>query len=377
MDMDILLSHFTALEVIRLREMRGAIEGGQRCAPHVPNGSPTDEELAAFLDMAPLLARLSRPLETLVSSDSHRRRSKLIQTHTCSSPLPTSSAFVVAPGVRCISPEHLVVQLAPLLTELELIVLLSELLGAYAVAPELEGGMFQRSCPVTTRERLRAHLDALGPAPGTAKVRHALNVACVNSGSPRETKLSLRLGLKPSLGGYNFDVLSMNEPLAVQRINNMMRTGIRKPDILLRAPAGSFRNGKELLGAAVEYDGKDHSTEEAHARDAARHNELTALGLVEYLVTKAQYADLEYMDGLADLIRRNLGLPRRRLSHAKAARLKALRQQLYEELELIDGVHWNGRERERARRESGDAMPVASAPEGSWDVVPIEAYGLD
>ena len=196
----------------------------------------------------------------------------------------------------------------------------------------------------------------------------ALRHACVGSGSPRETKLSLRLGLKPARGGYGMDVLSMNEPLEVRRIHNRMRAGVRKPDILLRAPAQATRNGRPLLGAAVEYDGKDHASEEAHARDAERHNELTAIGLVEYIVTKRQYRDLSYMDGLVDLIRRDLGIPAKRRTRAEAARLRRLRQRLYEELERIDGVHWDGRERRRAGQDG-------SRHDG-WDVVPVEAYGL-
>lgn len=131
-----------------------------------------------------------------------------------------------------------------------------------------------------------------------------------------------------------------------------------------------MRNGRPLLGAAVEYDGKDHASEEAHARDAERHNELTAIGVVEYLVTKAQYRDLAYMDGLVDLIRRDLGTPAKRRTHAEAARLRRLRLRLYQELERIDGVRWDGirRRREQAQAQGDDA---------GWDAVPVDAYGLD
>lgn len=367
--MDIMLSHFTALEAIRRQETHWTLEHGQRCNAHVPEDAPTDDEVAALCASATILARLSQPLEVLVTRGARRRRSRLVQTHVSPGQLPADSSFAIAPGVRCVSPEHLVVQLAPRLTELELIMLLSELMGVYAIAPNLEDGMYQRRRPIATRESITAHLDALGSFAGVAKVRRALRRACVGSGSPRETKLSLRLGLNPARGGYGLDVLSMNEPLEVARIQDLMKKGVRKPDILLRAPADATRNGRPLLGAAVEYDGKDHASEEAHARDATRHNEVTAIGLVEYLVTKEQYRDLEYMDGLVKLIRRDLGIPEKRRTRAEAERLKRLRKRLYDELERIDGVNWSclGRAQDDEDIESDE----------SWDVVPVEAYGLD
>ena len=373
--MDVLLSHTTALAVIRAQETRRTLEGQRRCDACVPTVAPSASDLEALLASAALLSRLDAPIEILVATAKGRSRTPGIASHVMSQSLPRNAAFEVAPGIRCVGPELLAVLMAPKLTELELIVLLSELLGTYAIAPHLESGMITRRSPITTPEQIAEFLDALGTYRGVAQVRRALEKACVRSASPRETKLSLRLGLKPQYGGQNFDVLSMNEPLEVIRIGNKMRKGIRKPDILLRAPDGATRGGRPLLGAAVEYDGRDHGTEEAHARDVERHNEVTAIGLVEYVVTKKQYGDLEYMDGLADLIRRDLGLPHQRLTRAEAARRKQLRRELFEELERIDGEHWNGLERQRARL-AGEKSEDPGCGDG-WDVVPVEAYGLD
>ncbi|MDM8271589.1 hypothetical protein [Thermophilibacter provencensis] len=370
-----LLSHTTALAVIRAQETRRTLEGQRRCDACVPGAAPSASDLEALLASAPFLSRLDAPIEVLVAATKGRSRIPGIASHVMSHPLLHNAAFEVAPGIRSVGPELLAVLMAPKLTELELIVLLSELLGTYAIAPQLEDGMITRRSPITTPERIAEFLDALGTYRGVAQVRRALGKACVRSASPRETKLSLRLGLKPQQGGQNFDVLSMNEPLEVVRIGNKMRKGVRKPDILLRAPGGATRGRRPLLGAAVEYDGRDHGTEEGHARDVGRHNEVTAIGLVEYVVTKKQYGDLEYMDGLADLIRRDLGLPRQRLTRAEAARRKRLRQELYEELEHIDGEHWDGLERQRARL-AGEKNEGPGFND-DWDVVPVEAYGLD
>lgn len=370
--MDVLLTHTTALEAMRSPRLRWRLERGERCAADVPERVPAAAELAALIANVPELARAALPLEVLVTRDAPRSRTKLVRTHPSRAELPAGTAFPVAPGVRCVSPEHLPVVMASALTDLELVFLLSELLGLYAIAPDLERGMLQRREPLTTPEHVLAHLDALGPERGTGRVRRALARACVRSGSPRETKLSLRLGLRRSEGGYNFDVLSMNEPLAVRRVHDAMRPGVRKPDILLRAPGEGGERG--VRGLAVEYDGRDHDGADAHARDAERHTELLALGIDEHIVTAAQYRDLDYMDGLAEIIRGELGIPKPHLTRAQQLRHRRLRQELYEELERMDGVHWNGRARQRA----GSEALAASAPEADdgWDVVPVEAYGF-
>lgn len=371
--MGILLSHTTALEAMRSRRLRWRLEKGERCASDLPGRVPDNANIERLIDAVPELARASKPLHLLVSRKAPRARRSLIHTHA-SPVLPSGSAFEVAPGVRCISPEHLPVVMAPQLTDLELIYLLSELLGIYAIDPTSKKGMFQRRAPLTTPERIREHLDALGAERGTQRVRRALRHACVRSGSPRETKLSLRLGLRPSLGGYGLEVLSMNEPLEVRRVHNRMKPGVRKPDILLRGHTDEAEGVSRI--AAVEYDGKDHATEQAHAQDAARNTELTAIGIVEHVITKVQYRDLAYIDGLVDILRRELGLPRHRVTRKVAELRRSRRQALYEELERIDGIHWGGRARERARGEKDSPAAAPQTIDDGWDIVPVEAYGL-
>lgn len=366
--MGILLSHMTALAVLRLPAMAARLEGLERYAACVPEAPPTAEERSR---VALALPGLGSPLDVLISRAGKRGRSRLLRAHVWKGHLPEGSAVEVMPGVCCVSPEHVVVQLAPLLTDLELMVLLAELMGLYAIAPQLERGMLQRRDPITTPGRLLEHLEGLGDASGTARVRRVLGLTCVRSASPRETKLSLRLGLPPRLGGYNLPVLSMNEPLEVRRIHDAMSSGVRKPDILLLAPGGAGDGEAPYRGRAVEYQGRDHLTPERSAEDIRRHNELVALGLDEYWVAAEQYRDLAYMDGLAACLRRDLGIAEPRVSPAEAERRRGLRAALYEELELIDGVSWNGRARERARAETSERP----SPE-DWDVVPVEAYGL-
>ena len=361
-----MISHTSALELLRSWDLRRQLTASARIDPVVPERAPTAGELRAAAERSRQLAGLSRPLHVLVSRPEGRVRGVGVCSHLCRAPLPRGSAIGLGDGLTCVGPEQLVVQMATTLSELELAVLLSELMGLYAIEPGLGRGMYQRDVPLTTPELVAAHLDAMGHVAGSAKARRSLRLACVESGSPRETRLSLRLGLGARAGGYGLEVLSMNEPLEVRRISQLLPPGIRKPDILLRAPS-AVRGDGPLTGVAFEYAGSDHDDPGRRARDEARANELLALGLKDYVVGAQAYHDLDYMDGLVAQARRDLGAPARRPTREEAARARARRRRLHDELELIDGVTW------------GRRLPEAQGaerPGEGWDVVPLEAYGL-
>lgn len=366
--MSVLLSHTTALEALRIWGLPPDRRRAELVTPDIPSELPGSRELASRREIDPFLCRLSLPLHLLASTGRGRRRSESMHAHLQRSPLPTGSILRLSEDVLCVSPEHLCVQMAARLTQLELIVLLSELLGLYAICPATEDGMLQRDVPIMTPDSLLEHLELLGPCHGVGKVRRALEMACVRSGSPRETKLSLRLALKPSLGGYHLNVLSMSESIEVRRIENRMRRGVRRPDILI---AGPKIPGRQRKVVAVEYNGRRHDEPARLAQDAVRSNELKAIDIIEFIVRREQYSDLDYMDGLVALIREKLGMPRVSVDPAERRWRRCQRLRLYHELELIDGTNWNGLEREKA-----PATHETPAEEGDWNVVPVDAYGM-
>lgn len=369
--MDVVLSHETALEAMRLPGAWRWIESATRPSVAVPASLPRVKLLRELMGRDPVLQRLSTPLDLLVGGGRARTRNSLAHAHLESGGLPQGSLIRLTSDVLCVSPEHLAVQMASQLTHLELVCLLSELMGTYAINPSAEDGMTQRDRSLMTPESLRSHLSCLGSRRGTGAVARALADACVGSGSPRETKLSMRLALKPALGGNNLYVLSMNEPFEVRRIHDSMRAGVRKPDILVGLRPGA-RDGESRRFVAVEYHGRRHDSPERLAEDAVRTNELKAIGIGEYVIRREQYREPGYVDGIADAIRRELGQPVRRLTSTESARRRERSSQLYEELECIDGIHWNGRERERARLARG-----RESSDGWYEEVPLEAYGLE
>lgn len=365
--MDILLSHISALEALRIWDIPRSSDEAER---EIPALVPTARELRPIIERNPSLGRLSMPLHLLATGGRGRRRTNLVHAHMQGEPLPRGSILRLEPGVLCVSPELVCVQMAPSLTQLELVVLLSELMGLYAIVPGEKDGMIQRTKPLMSPEGLLRTLDGLGTRRGVRQVRRALAMACVRSGSPRETKLFLRLSLRRELGGAGLNVLSMNDSIEVRRVHDRMRVGIRKPDILIAGPSVS---GQPRKIVAVEYYGKRHDEPARLAQDAARSNELQAIDVVEFIVRREQYGDLDYMDGLVDVIREKLGVPRPGLTQEQSRDYRQRRAALHSELERIDGVHWTGLERAR-EREVADAM---EADQDCWEVVPVDAYGLD
>ena len=102
---------------------------------------------------------------------------------------------------------------------------------------------------------------------------------------------------------------------------------------------------------------------------------LAAAGIAEYRVDKALYKNLGYIDSLVEQIQTELGMPREHLSRRQREQRRKLKLELFDEVEEIDGVTWDGRASERDRRKAGiGATPPQDPVEG--DVVPLETYGV-
>ena len=95
--MEVLLTHTTALEVLRRPDLQRRVMTAQRDAATVPDRAPTRAEMEAMLACSPLLASLGQPLELLVSSASARIGNDLVRTHVMSALLPACSTIEVAP----------------------------------------------------------------------------------------------------------------------------------------------------------------------------------------------------------------------------------------------------------------------------------------
>lgn len=153
--MELLLTHNTALEAYRTIGLRERLSEARPCFDAVPRGAPSLERVS---ELAGILSRYGfepTRMEALIGDVACRRRWPHLTTRICKKELPAKSIALLEGGIACVCPEHLAVQMAPLLTELELQVLLCELLGVYAVSPAVPGGMLQVGEPLMTKESLQ------------------------------------------------------------------------------------------------------------------------------------------------------------------------------------------------------------------------------
>ncbi len=323
--MDIVISHICALLLIR----RGYLPGvGRQCSSVLPTSMPTVEEVDRLKELFPCLAALDRPIDVLVGTPEAGHATKRAVAHVRSAPLPAEALFQLAPGVRCASPLFVPTLLTNGPTSLELALLLAEFMGLYAIDETSEFGMVQRAKPLFTKAQGQAFLTKLGSARGTKRVRCALEIAPEMAASPQEAKLYLRATLPLHQGGYNMGDVVLNDPVELQRISANIKTlRTRKPDLL-------FVAGER--GACLDYMGAWHTRGMQPAFDAQRRNELLAAGFKPYEIFKANYDDLDYMDGLMRSIQKQLGLPRTYLSKEREVRYRQARLNLWRDLESAD-----------------------------------------
>ena len=341
--MDIVCSHITSLELIRLPCFHRLLVQSRHCPVSLPAKMPGSSDLDQATILCPQLNMLTRPIHALVDRDCPRRKSGTVRAHVTHMTLPPGSLVQLATGVRCSSPLLLPVQMAPHITHDELVLLLSELLGTYAIDPTSKTGTASRDRPLVTPEELLEYLDELGSARGVAMVRRALEEAPVGAASPMEAKLFLRATARFASGGYHLGGVTLNDPVELERISvDVPQVSVRKPDLLLLAPTGTPRADTTFRGVAFDYHGGWHTDPSQVKKDTERGNEFLAAGFKNYVLWKENFDDLDYMDAIMAQVRRDLGLPSRKLGHERAEKEHAARQRYQKELARINGTTWSG-----------------------------------
>ncbi len=324
--MDIVVSHTSALRIIR--QLGFSVKAREARSTALPRRMPSEQDLAKLAARFPAALDETGRVDILICKKDAGHATQLARPHLCTTALPAGALFELAPGIRCVSPLLLAPLMSSKLDFLEMSLLLAELFGLYAVRPGTQMGLAQRPRPLITPQRLEAFLDELGPAWGTRRTKEALVTAPVLAASPQEARLYLRVTLPATKGGYNMGRVVLNDPVELRRISQHIRTlQQRKPDLLFLGGAG---------GVSLDYMGAWHDDASAARRDTQRRNELLAAGFKPYEIYKRDYDSLDYMDGLMQSIRDDLGLPRVKLNRKRAERQRRARQDLYRALEAID-----------------------------------------
>lgn len=348
------LSHTTALEAMRLARFPQALARSEALGT-APGKAPAKAEARLWAESDPLLRALPRPLDILVADPAGSRSNEVFRSHALSCKLPEGALLRISGNVAVVAPKILVMQMARVATPLELVMLIDELCGLYAIHPSDSGGMAQRDAPIVELAALSDFAAGLRRVPAAAKLRRACELAIPLSGSPMESKLAARVSWSRRDGGYGIPILSMNQGLEVQRISrNLGAAHVRKPDILFSLPDG------DAPGYCLDYHGRAHGEEGRAEADSVRANELLAFGLQPFSIWHAQYQSTAYMDRLLDgVIRGKLGMPRHRTAKERQSLELARREALLAELDAIDGVHWGVSELDPAAIKARESVEEA------------------
>lgn len=265
---------------------------------------------------------LRGPVDVVVGKRSARRESLALRCHMWSGPLSDGLVVGVDHGVYVCSPEVVLMQLAHSIGLYRALALAMELCGSYSV---LENG----SCAwdVASLMSVRRIQKLVGLSAGYAGVRTMRRVCCFaldNSASPRETALAIMLSLPRDFGGYGCGKPKLNAevPLSAEASRECQRSKL-VADLLF-----------DEADLDVEYQGREwHEKYEDRLSDESRQNALMMMGKSCLFVSKEQLSSEIRMEGIANLIRKRLGLApfRKKLTPAMALR----RAQMMSDLGLI------------------------------------------
>lgn len=342
--MDIVISHMAALQVIRQPYFTRRLATAVLCPTDIPDRLPSASELSEARETLGQLSDIDGEIGLLISDKRGAHACDGTRPHVLSSRLPAGSLVQVAPGVRCVSPLLLPLLMAPKLGEEEMLMLLSELMGLFSVANGAKKGLVQRDRPMASPEAIHYFLSAMGRPMWSARLEKLAGMAPVRAASPPEAQLYLRASGKFAHGGYGISSAVLNDPVELAELGgDAPTTRVRKPDLLVSATGEAAAAG--VRGACLDYMGAEwHSSALAIKNDALRRNELLAAGYVPFEIFSEQFNSVDYMDDLMASVRNVAGLPRRRMTRARAASERAAREEFWARLRAVDMRAWTGRD---------------------------------
>lgn len=293
--MTICLSHISALQALREARSKGCRpkEAGKR----IPK-STSIREVEALVAKAGFLRPLppEGKVSILVSSQSSRSKSTKTVTHVCTNNAVATIALAKSHGIFIPNLGFLFVQLAQCAPFLTLMEIGYELCGSYTILPD--ESTFVQCEPATNHNHLAKEIRALRGMRGREIATRALQFVADNSASPMETKLTMFLCLKRTMGGYGLPFPKLNFPI--------------EPTSAARKAAHKQRYVLDLYWPKrkidVEYDSDSyHASSEGIASDAQRRNALQLMGVTVITVTRGQLYNAASFDRTARTIATSIG----------------------------------------------------------------------
>ncbi|MCL2324690.1 MAG: hypothetical protein FWC48_03875 [Actinomycetia bacterium] len=315
------ISHSSALEFWRRTQAEDALSRKRSRAAKVPARTGAVRELRKSG-----VLNLSTPLHVLARSVGVRKNLGDLHRHISSGQFPAGSFIPVTPELIVCSPELCFLQMASELPLIELVVLGYEFCGGYRLNKQSAPRQgFRDDRPLTDVAKLSAYLERATGLKGRKNAVRALRFIADNAASPMETVLCLLLTLPYRLGGYGFPKPRLNCHIRLEIDSQKARSRTRAG--LPRQYCGDLYWPDEQVD--VEYDSDAwHSTHGRAAQDIRRRNALTAAGVTELTVTRAQVMHTGEFREMAEELSSLLGKRLKCSGPEFAARHQALRARL-------------------------------------------------
>lgn len=306
------ISHASALEYWR-KTAAGSVPVGKPCAVDRLTATPSDARRIRV--KTPF--GLSSPLHVSVGDQKARKTTRKLVCRISERHFPQGSFFSLSRDFIISCPELCFVQMANLLSLIELIKLGFELCGGYRLSHDVDGNGFRTAPPLTDHAKLTAYVMAVAGLKGCEKARRALQYIADGAASPMETVVTMLLSLPYRMGGYGFSLSSLNHPIRVGGGNGICPVDYRAdlfwPEVKVD----------------IEYDSDSfHTGSRRIAKDAIRRNKLSSVGVTVLTVSRMQVGSAvgfhEVALVLAGILRKRIAPPLPGFYKARAA----LRRQL-------------------------------------------------
>lgn len=254
----------------------------------------------------------------LVGGGGNRHPSPIVVRHTWNACIPKDSLALVADGFYMSTPEFTYLQLARILTPVQLALAGSALCASYYIDPT--NGHITRRDPLTTKSEIAELLDRARNAQKKGVARMMLPYIAERAESPQEVNLFLLMSLPPHLGGAGIEGINLNYEIPAT------------PDdqgILDRPSRRAFRIdcGIPELHTGAEFLGKFH--DEQVQEDRLRMNALVAKGERIIQVTFRDLCEPDNAQRVANQFARVAGVPLGRMTPSERVARTLLLDELY------------------------------------------------
>lgn len=317
----------------------------------------------ALRDASLLLApSMSAPVDVLVGGPEERSASLLVRPRLCSGSEGEPS-YSVAPAVSVVTPQLAVQQLAARASLVRTVMLVTEMLGRFAVyrppepmrdlleellerggLPSLSGWspsldadghlttLWSRP-PLLTPGRLLAHANQTKVTRGRKRLELAARLAIPGAASPLEVRAGILMGFPHARGGEGYGGLSHNVRVDLTgEAKRLARRGHLVCDLYWQAKEG--RRALDLECQSVQA----HSGAASALTDADRATALQLVGTEVVFATHGQISDPERFDALSKVVAEKLGVSYHLKSPEQRERAGLLRQEVLQNWEGLPFV---------------------------------------